>query len=43
LSLVLIAFVACFAPTAGAAELDYYRGKTVRIIVGLAAGGGFDV
>lgn len=26
-----------------AAESDYYRGKTVRIIVGLSAGGGFDV
>jgi tripartite-type tricarboxylate transporter receptor subunit TctC len=26
-----------------AASDDYYRGKTVRIIVGLSAGGGFDV
>jgi tripartite-type tricarboxylate transporter receptor subunit TctC len=26
-----------------AAEQDYYRGKTVRIVVGLSAGGGFDV
>jgi tripartite-type tricarboxylate transporter receptor subunit TctC len=26
-----------------AAEQEYYRGKTVRIIVGLSAGGGFDV
>lgn len=26
-----------------AAEPDYYRGKTVRVIVGLSAGGGFDV
>lgn len=29
--------------SAFAAEPDYYRGKTVRIIVGLSAGGGFDV
>ena len=28
---------------AGAAEQDFYRGKTIRIVVGFAAGGGFDV
>lgn len=28
---------------AGAAEQDFYRGKTIRFVVGFAAGGGFDV
>ena len=32
-----------FASGAGASNHEYYRGKTVRIIVGLSAGGGFDV
>jgi tripartite-type tricarboxylate transporter receptor subunit TctC len=32
-----------FATGAGASNHEYYRGKTVRIIVGLSAGGGFDV
>jgi tripartite-type tricarboxylate transporter receptor subunit TctC len=32
-----------FASGTGAADPEYYRGKTVRIIVGLSAGGGFDV
>ena len=27
---------------AGAADQDFYRGKTIRIVVGFAAGGGFD-
>jgi tripartite-type tricarboxylate transporter receptor subunit TctC len=27
---------------AGAADTDFYRGKTIRFIVGFAAGGGFD-
>lgn len=35
--------VAVLAAAGFAAEADYYRGKTVRIIVGLSAGGGFDV
>src|SRR4051794_18055836 len=26
----------------GAAVADFYRGKTVRLVVGLGAGGGFD-
>jgi tripartite-type tricarboxylate transporter receptor subunit TctC len=26
-----------------ASEQEYYRGKTVHIIVGLSAGGGFDI
>ena len=38
----LIAVVLFFG-AAGAGEVDYYRGKTVRIIVGLSAGGGFDI
>ena len=29
--------------SAGAADQEYYRGKTVRIVVGLSAGGGFDI
>lgn len=31
------------ASFAAAASDDYYRGKTVRIVVGLSAGGGFDI
>jgi tripartite-type tricarboxylate transporter receptor subunit TctC len=31
------------AAAAGAADVEYYHGKTVRVIVGLSAGGGFDV
>jgi len=38
----LIAVVLFFGST-GAGEVEYYRGKTVRIIVGLSAGGGFDI
>ena len=32
-----------FASSSFAENHEYYRGKTVRIIVGLSAGGGFDV
>jgi tripartite-type tricarboxylate transporter receptor subunit TctC len=32
-----------FFDAAGAADVEHYHGKTVRIIVGLSAGGGFDV
>ncbi|MBM4262882.1 MAG: hypothetical protein FJ145_15815 [Deltaproteobacteria bacterium] len=39
----VLVIVALFAVTGFAAETDYYRGKTVRIVVGLSAGGGFDV
>jgi tripartite-type tricarboxylate transporter receptor subunit TctC len=39
--LVAIA-VAGLAASAGATTHDFYRGKTVRIVVGFAAGGGFD-
>jgi tripartite-type tricarboxylate transporter receptor subunit TctC len=31
------------ASSAAAAADEYYRGKTVRIVVGLSAGGGFDI
>lgn len=37
--LVLCAF---FASTAHATTHDFYKGKTVRIVVGFSAGGGFD-
>lgn len=42
LSEVLIA-VAFFFGAANASDHEYYRGKTVRIVVGLSAGGGFDI
>jgi tripartite-type tricarboxylate transporter receptor subunit TctC len=35
--------LALFHNALAAAEDEYYRGKTVRIIVGLSAGGGFDI
>src|SRR5438445_3578953 len=38
----LIAVVLFFGST-DAGEVEYYRGKTVHIIVGLSAGGGFDI
>ena len=38
----LIAIVLFFGST-DAREVEYYGGKTVRIIVGLSAGGGFDI
>ena len=40
MSLVLIA--APHAALAAAADQDFYRGKTIRFVVGFAAGGGFD-
>jgi tripartite-type tricarboxylate transporter receptor subunit TctC len=39
----VLVLVASFSSGARAADDEYYRGKTVRIIVGLSAGGGFDV
>jgi tripartite-type tricarboxylate transporter receptor subunit TctC len=45
LVIVLFSLVATFTPQwahAAAADENFYRGKTVRIIVGFAAGGGFD-
>jgi tripartite-type tricarboxylate transporter receptor subunit TctC len=39
----LITGVLFIAAAAGAADVEYYHGKTVRVIVGLSAGGGFDV
>jgi tripartite-type tricarboxylate transporter receptor subunit TctC len=46
LSTFTVVFVALFlwiSPSRGAGIDEYYRGKTIRIIVGLSAGGGFDV
>src|SRR5689334_22445712 len=34
--------ILAFAAQAGAAADDFYRGKSVRIVVGFSAGGGFD-
>ena len=39
---ILLAGVFLVGPT-HAADHEYYRGKTVRIVVGLSAGGGFDI
>ena len=44
-SLVVLALLAIVQPqraNAAAAADDFYRGKTIRVIVGFAAGGGFD-
>ncbi len=41
--IVSIGLVAVFSSAARAGSDEYYRGKTVRIIVGLSPGGGFDV
>jgi tripartite-type tricarboxylate transporter receptor subunit TctC len=40
--LVLVAIV-CFAAVGSAAAQDFYKGKTLTIVVGFSAGGGFDV
>ena len=40
---VVLLMLAGAASYAAAATDDYYRGKTVRIVVGLSAGGGFDI
>ena len=43
LSFLLMATFAPFpASRAATADENFYRGKTIRIIVGFAAGGGFD-
>ena len=39
----VLAAICFFSATSLGAEVDYYRGKTVRIVVGLSAGGGFDI
>jgi tripartite-type tricarboxylate transporter receptor subunit TctC len=41
--LAVLALALLSAVAAVGAEPDYYLGKTVRIVVGLSAGGGFDV
>jgi tripartite-type tricarboxylate transporter receptor subunit TctC len=43
LSLVLGAFLAAAAPAAADPVADFYRGKTVRLIVGYGEGGGYDL
>jgi tripartite-type tricarboxylate transporter receptor subunit TctC len=48
LKIAMILFVALLfaernCASAASSDQDFYRGKTVRIIVGFAAGGGFDV
>jgi tripartite-type tricarboxylate transporter receptor subunit TctC len=43
LVLGLLSVAVFFSGTAHGSSHEYYRGKTVRIIVGLSAGGGFDV
>lgn len=40
---ITIAFFAFFVGSAHAITHEFYKGKTVRIIVGYAAGGGFDL
>ena len=45
LSFLLMALFAAVIPQragAAAADQDFYRGKTIRFVVGFAAGGGFD-
>jgi len=39
----VLLMTACAVSSAAAADQEYYRGKTVRIVVGLSAGGGFDI
>ena len=41
--IAILALIVGLSVNAVAADDEYYRGKTVRIIVGLSAGGGFDV
>jgi tripartite-type tricarboxylate transporter receptor subunit TctC len=40
---LLSALVLWVSSSSGAGVDEYYRGKTIRIIVGLSAGGGFDI
>jgi tripartite-type tricarboxylate transporter receptor subunit TctC len=35
--------MAALAPAAPAAAQDFYKGKTLTIVVGFSAGGGFDL
>jgi tripartite-type tricarboxylate transporter receptor subunit TctC len=41
-SLLVIAFLLGFAVTTAASAAEFYQGKTIRIVVGFSAGGGFD-
>jgi tripartite-type tricarboxylate transporter receptor subunit TctC len=40
---LFLALVLWSSSSSGAAPDEFYRGKTIRIIVGLSAGGGFDI
>jgi tripartite-type tricarboxylate transporter receptor subunit TctC len=43
---LLLVLVICFSlgsNSCGAAEQEYFRGKTIRFVVGFSAGGGFDI
>ncbi|HXG53156.1 MAG TPA: tripartite tricarboxylate transporter substrate-binding protein [candidate division Zixibacteria bacterium] len=42
-SVVVVFLASLYVSRAVASNHEYYRGKTVRVIVGLSAGGGFDV
>ena len=39
----LLALALCLLPWPLLAAEDFYRGKTIRVIVGGSAGGGFDL
>jgi tripartite-type tricarboxylate transporter receptor subunit TctC len=41
-TVAVVAGLACAPALAGAAETPFYQGKTLRIIVGYSAGGGYD-
>src|SRR5260370_24093319 len=43
-SAAILAFLAFVMPSAGAETVaDFYRGKTIRVVVGCGSGGGYDV
>ncbi|MET0500718.1 MAG: tripartite tricarboxylate transporter substrate-binding protein [Candidatus Binatia bacterium] len=42
LSLLAMALILSFDTASGASADDFYKGKTIRIVVGFSAGGGFD-
>jgi len=42
LILLAVALIVSFATASAASADDFYKGKTIRIVVGFSAGGGFD-
>ena len=42
LILLALALMVSFETASGASPDDFYKGKTIRIVVGFSAGGGFD-